>query len=71
MAPWSFPQKEYQFDYLKGKPNRFASVTPESPVVVTLDADVSSVFTTPEAANKALRALIAVMPTPVAVPPNG
>jgi hypothetical protein len=28
-------QQEYQFDYLKGKPNRFASVAPESPVVVT------------------------------------
>lgn len=49
-------QQEYQFDYLKGKPNRFASVAPESPVVVTLDDDVSCVFTTPEAVNRALRA---------------
>jgi hypothetical protein len=60
-------QQEYQFDYLKGKPNRFASVAPESPVVVTLDDDVSCVFTTPEAVNRALRALIAVVPTPAAV----
>jgi len=60
-------QQEYQFDYLKGKPNRFASVASEAPVVVTLDADVSCVFTTPEAVNRALRALIEVVPTPAEV----
>jgi hypothetical protein len=60
-------QQEYQFDYLRGKPNRFASVASEAPVVVTLDADVSCVFTTPEAVNRALRALIEVVPAPAEV----
>ena len=52
---------EYQFDYSKAKPNRFA--TGERTVVV-LDEDLSKVFTTPESVSKALRALLE------AVPPN-
>ena len=54
---------EYQFDYSKAKPNRFASRVDPSRVVVALDPDVSEVFTTPDAVNKALRALIEAMPT--------
>jgi hypothetical protein len=54
---------EYRFDYSKAKPNRFASRMDKSRVVVVLDADVSEVFTTPEAVNKALRALIHAVPT--------
>ncbi|NEP57555.1 MAG: hypothetical protein F6K31_11095 [Symploca sp. SIO2G7] len=54
---------EYQFDYKKAKPNRFAhrSGKPELTVVV-LDKDVAEVFSTPEAVNKVLRALIEAMP---------
>ncbi|NER21332.1 MAG: hypothetical protein F6J86_38220 [Symploca sp. SIO1B1] len=54
---------EYQFDYKKAKPNRFAhrSGKPELTVVV-LDKDVAEVFSTPEAVNKMLRALIEAMP---------
>jgi len=54
---------EYRFDYSKAKPNRFASRVDQSRLVVALDPDVSEVFTTPEAVNKALRALIEAIPT--------
>ena len=54
---------EYQLDYSKAKPNRFASRMDKTPLIVALDPDVSEVFTTPEAVNKVLRALIGAMPT--------
>jgi hypothetical protein len=54
---------EYRFDYSKAKPNRFASRVDQSRLVVALDPEVSKVFTTPDAVNKALRALIEAMPT--------
>jgi hypothetical protein len=50
---------EYHFDYSKAKPNRFAASRSR---VVVLDEDVARVFTTPEAVNKALRALLEVVP---------
>ena len=50
---------EYQFDYGKAKPNRFA--TGERTVVV-LDEDLSKVFKTPESVTKALRALLEAVP---------
>ncbi|MFV2065342.1 MAG: hypothetical protein ACC645_00070 [Pirellulales bacterium] len=53
---------EYEFDYSKAKPNRFASRVDQGRLVVALDPDVSDVFTTPEAVNKVLRALIEAMP---------
>jgi len=56
---------EYRFDASKAKPNRFASQVDQTRLVVTLDADVSVVFSTPAAVNKALRSLIAAMPTQV------
>lgn len=56
-------REEYRFDYTKAKPNRFASRADQLHLVVALDPDVSKVFTTPEAVNKALRALIEAMPT--------
>ena len=54
---------EYQVDYSKSKPNWFAPRVDQNRLVVALDPDVSDVFTTPEAVNKALRALIEAMPT--------
>jgi hypothetical protein len=54
--------KEYHFDYHTARPNRFAKTMEDSPLVVVLDKDVAEVFTTPEAVNKALRALIDAMP---------
>ena len=54
---------EYQFDYKKAKPNRFANRSGKSKLtLVVLDEDVSEVFSTPESVNKVLRALIEAMP---------
>ena len=55
-------QAEYQFDYSKARPNRFASPIPEGSRVVVLDPDIAKVFTSPESVNAVLRALIATMP---------
>ncbi len=52
---------EYDFDYTKAKPNRFASDNPRRTVAV-LDEDLSKVFTTAESVNKALRALVEAIP---------
>jgi len=53
---------EYRFDYRKAKHNRFAGESRKKEVSVLLDEDVAEVFTTPESVNKALRALIEVVP---------
>ena len=53
---------EYEFDYQQAKPNRFARESANPMNVVVLDDDVARVFTTPSAVNKALRALIEVVP---------
>jgi len=47
---------EYNFDYSKAKTNRF--VIKQSPVTVTLDADIAEVFKDSEAVNRALRAIL-------------
>jgi len=56
---------EYQFDYGKAKPNRFADAGQRRRVAVLLDDDVAEVFVTTEAVNKALRAIIEAMPLAV------
>ena len=48
---------EYNFDYTQAKPNRFAKQV----VSVTLD-DVAQVFTSADAVNKALRAILSAIP---------
>jgi hypothetical protein len=53
---------EYDFDYSKARPNRFADRMKDGPLVVLVDPDVAEVFTTSESVNKALRALITAMP---------
>lgn len=54
---------EYRFDYNKGKSNRFANrMGKQQMTVVVLDEDIARVFSTPEAVNKVLRALIEAMP---------
>lgn len=53
---------EYDFDYGKAKPNRFAGKISEERLVVLLDPEVSQVFTTPESVNAVLRALVAALP---------
>jgi hypothetical protein len=53
---------EYDLDYSKGRPNRYAGKIDKSQVVVMLEPDIAEVFTTPESVNAVLRALIATMP---------
>ncbi len=53
---------EYDFDYGKARPNRFATEANKDRLMVLLDPDVSEVFTTPESVNQVLRALIAMVP---------
>jgi hypothetical protein len=54
---------EYQFDYHKAKPNRFAALSGKQKLtVVVLDEDVAQVFATSESVNKVLRAFIEAMP---------
>ena len=48
---------EYNFDYSKARPNRFAKCR-----TVTLEPDVAGVFNTSDSVNKILRAIIAAMP---------
>lgn len=55
---------EYRFDYGKARPNRFAP-RDAAARTVRLDADVAAVFTTEEAVNTILRALIQAMPQTV------
>lgn len=49
---------EYDLDYSKSRPNRFASETSGAVVAVTLEPDVAAVFNTPESVNRALRSVI-------------
>ena len=53
---------EYDFDYSKARPNRFANQFDKDHLMVILDPDVAKVFTTQESVNRALRALISAMP---------
>ncbi|MCY3845806.1 MAG: hypothetical protein OXH69_19945 [Acidobacteria bacterium] len=49
---------EYDLDYTRSRPNRFAAETRDTVVVVTLEPDVPAVFGTSESVNRALRSLI-------------
>jgi hypothetical protein len=53
---------EYQFDYGKARPNRFAASCPPGGRLVVLEPDIARVFTTAESVNSVLRALISTMP---------
>ena len=53
---------QYDFDYSKARPNRFAGRVNADTRAVVLDPDVAKVFTTPESVNAVLRALIETMP---------
>ena len=50
---------EYQFDYSKAKPNRFAAHMKKPVVAVVLEADVASVFNSSAKVNTQLRSIIA------------
>ncbi len=54
---------EYDFDYSRARPNRFAGMTDEKKSrLIVLDPDIVGVFSTSESVNKILRAIIAAMP---------
>ncbi len=55
-------RREYQFDYRKSRPNRFASRMKGGTVAVVLDPDVASVFRSPESVNSLLRSVIKALP---------
>ena len=55
-------RREYDFDYSKGRPNRFASPMQEKVVAVVLDPDVAEVFDSSEAVNRLLRSVISAVP---------
>jgi hypothetical protein len=55
---------EYDFDYRKARPNRFADRVCKDHRVVILDPDISKVSPTSESVNTVLRALITTMPKP-------
>jgi hypothetical protein len=50
---------EYEFEYSKAKPNRFAA---GDCTVAVLDEELSKVFKTSESVNKALKALLEAVP---------
>lgn len=52
---------EYDIDYSQARPNRFAAQMAHTRTI-ELEADVAAVFTTQEAVNAVLRALIQTMP---------
>jgi hypothetical protein len=52
---------EYEFDYGKARPNRFASITEKNRVIV-LDPDIARIFTSSESVNKILRSIISAIP---------
>jgi hypothetical protein len=53
---------EYNFDYSKARPNRFAAQANETTITVTLESDVAKVFKTSEEVNQALRAILSAIP---------
>lgn len=55
-------RREYDFDYSKAKPNRFAGRGSSESVVVLLDRDVAKVFKTPESVNSTLRVIVSALP---------
>jgi hypothetical protein len=53
---------EYRLDYTKARPNPYVGRVEPARRIVSLDPDVSEVFTTEESVNTVLRALIEAMP---------
>ena len=53
---------EYEFDYRKARPNRFAARLRGDVRAVVLDPDVASVFRTSKTVNDILRSVIAALP---------
>ena len=54
---------EYDLDYTRSRPNRFAAEMRGTVVAVALEPDVAAVFGTSESVNRALRSMISERPT--------
>lgn len=54
---------EYEFDYSRSRPNRFASRLGPQTIAVVLEPDVAQVFDSSRAVNKLLRSVIAAHAT--------
>lgn len=52
-------REEYEFDYSRAKPNRFATHMEQPVVAVVLEPDVASVFDSSAKVNAQLRSIIA------------
>ena len=61
---------EYEFNYSRSRPNRFASRLGAQTVAVVLEPDVAQVFDSSRAVNKLLRSIIAATP-PADLTPRG
>jgi len=59
---------EYDFDYTKAKPNRFAARLKPTVRSVVLDPDVATAFPTAEAVNAARREYLRTHPKPDPAP---
>jgi len=53
---------EYDFDYRRARPNRFAARLSGDVVSVVLDPDVAAVFRTAKSVNDLLRSVIVALP---------
>ncbi len=58
---------EYEFDYAKGRKNRFAAGGGSSTVAVVLEPDVARVFGSSAEVNRLLRSVIKAVPGATAV----
>jgi hypothetical protein len=56
-------RSEYEFDYRKAKPNRFAAGLKQGGRMVVLDPEVAEVFRNSQDVNAVLKALLQTMPT--------
>ncbi|MEO7135318.1 MAG: hypothetical protein ABI024_13975 [Vicinamibacterales bacterium] len=54
---------EYEFNYSRSRPNRFASRLGPQTVAIVLEPDVAQVFDSSRAVNKLLRSVIAANAT--------
>jgi len=54
---------EYQFDFRKSRPNRFASRFGKGAVAVVLEPDVAQVFDSSKSVNRLLRSVIEAVPS--------
>jgi hypothetical protein len=53
---------EYDFDYRKARPNRFAAEVVEGSLVVVLEPEIAQVFKTQETVKAILRAIASALP---------